>query len=106
MAGDIRELNDSDFQGQIKNGVTMVDFWAPWCPPCRTQGPIVEKVAASFAGKAAIAKLNVDENGAIAKQYTVQNIPTIIVFKDGKEEKRLVGLQPEASLASAINDLL
>ena len=103
MAGTIKELTDLNFQESVKAGVTLVDFWAPWCPPCRKQGPIVDKVAEAFDGVANITKMNVDENGAIAGQYNVANIPTLIIFKDGKEVKRMVGLHEEADLKAAIN---
>lgn len=106
MAGNVKELTDADFAEGVKSGVTLVDFWAPWCPPCRAQGPIVEKLAGAFSGTAKIAKVNVDENGTVAGKYSVMNIPTILVFKDGAEVKRFVGLQQEAALTTAINEVL
>lgn len=106
MAGNLKELTDTNFQETVKTGVTLVDFWAPWCPPCRAQGPVVEKLADTFAGKATVAKVNVDENGAVAGQYGVMNIPTLIVLKDGREVKRLVGLQQESELVSSLTEAL
>lgn len=106
MSDKAKELSYGTFDAAIESGISLVDFWAPWCPPCRMQGPIVEKLADSFAGKALIAKINVDENGSTAAKYGVANIPTIIIFKDGKEAKRMVGLQQEAALVDAINGLL
>ena len=106
MAGTIKELTDLNFQENVKTGITLVDFWAPWCPPCRKQGPIVDKVAEAFDGAATIAKMNVDENHNIAGQLEVANIPTLIIFKDGKEVKRMVGLHEEADLKAAINAVL
>lgn len=103
MAGKVHELTDTNFDQMTKSGVTLVDFWAPWCPPCRMQGPIVDKLADAFDGKAAVAKLNVDDNPGVAAKYGVNSIPTLLVMKNGKELKRLVGLQQEASLSSAIN---
>ncbi|MDR1612453.1 MAG: thioredoxin [Planctomycetota bacterium] len=106
MAGHVKELTDATFRAGIESGVSLVDFWAPWCPPCRAQGPIVEKVADSFAGKATVAKVNVDESAGVAGQFGVMNIPTIVVFRDGREVKRFEGLRPQEELAGALNDLL
>lgn len=103
MAGCLKELTDANFQESVKSGVLLVDFWAPWCPPCRTQGPVVEKLAGAFSGAATVAKLNVDENPVAAGQYGIANIPTLIVLKDGREVKRLVGLQQESDLVAALN---
>lgn len=71
----------------------MVDFWATWCGPCQMQGPVVEQAAEEMAGTVKVGKLNVDEEGSIAQQYGVMSIPTLIVFKDGKEVRRAVGFQ-------------
>ena len=107
MAGKVQELTDSNFEATTKSGVTLVDFWAPWCPPCRMQGPIIEKVAEAYAdGKAAIGKVNVDENPEVATKYGVSSIPTLIILKDGEEKKRMVGLQQEPSLIAAVNAAL
>ena len=106
MAGKVRELTDANFQESVKTGVTLVDFWAPWCPPCRAQGPVVEKLADTFDGSALIAKINVDENAAVAGQFGVMNIPTLVILKNGKEVKRLVGLQQEIDLKTFLNEAL
>ena len=103
MAGKVKDLTDSNFKATVGTGVTLVDFWAPWCPPCRAQGPIVEKLADSFDGKAVVAKVNVDEEGETAQAYGVASIPTIVLLKDGKEVKRFVGLQQEQDLADAMS---
>lgn len=71
----------------------LVDFWAVWCGPCQMQGPVVEQAAEELAGKVKVGKLNVDEEGSIAQQYNVMSIPTLIVFRDGKEAARAVGYQ-------------
>jgi len=98
----IKELGPDAFNAQIARGVTLVDFWAPWCGPCRMQAPILETIAASLAGKAAIAKVNVDDHPALAAQFGIRGIPTLILFKDGQVVRELVGLQREAGLKSAI----
>ena len=100
MSGSVREFNKNDFSAAIGTGLIFVDFWAPWCHPCRLQGPIIEKLAVSLAGKATVGKVNVDENPELAAGYSVMNIPTIIIFKDGKEVKRLAGLRQEAELSA------
>jgi len=102
MAENVVELNDGTFEEAIKSGRTLVDFWAPWCGPCRSQTPIIEALAAKVAGKVAVAKLNVDEAPQTAAKYNVMSIPTLIVFNAGAEEKRLVGLQKEPDLLKAL----
>ncbi|MCC8191234.1 MAG: thioredoxin [Planctomycetes bacterium] len=106
MAGNIKDLTDTTFDTAVSSGVTLVDFWAPWCPPCRAQGPILEKLASSYDGKAVVAKVNVDEQGQAAAKYNVSSIPTLILMKDGKPVKTFVGLQQEAELASALDSCL
>jgi thioredoxin 1 len=100
------EITETNFESETKEGVTLIDFWAPWCGPCRMQGPIVESVAEKMAGKAKVGKLNVDENQAIAAKYGVSGIPSLLIFKDGEEVDRLVGLQSEDVLVSKIESLL
>ena len=99
-------ISDENFDETIKEGVVLVDFWAPWCPPCRTQGPIVERVAAAFKGKAKVGKLNVDDNKKTAARFGVRSIPTLIVFKDGEKVKQFVGLRQEAELKAALDKAL
>ena len=95
-------LNTANFESQIAKGVVLVDFWAPWCGPCRTQGPIVEEVAGQLQGKAVVAKVNVDEEQAVAEKFNIQGIPTLIVFKNGKPAKQFVGVNDAATLISAV----
>ena len=98
-----KELTDATFDESIQSGVALVDFWAPWCGPCKMQGPIIEEIAKDFDGKATVGKLEVDENPKAAAKYGVQSIPTLVVFKDGKEVERFVGVQDKDSLASTLN---
>lgn len=80
----------------------LVDFWAPWCAPCRRLGPTIEQLSTEFAGKAIIAKLDTQKNRNTPQQFGIRGIPTIIIFKDGKEVERLVGLQAKKAYEDAL----
>ena len=102
MSQGITELNDSNFAAETRSGVVLVDFWAPWCGPCRMQTPILEKLAPQVAGKAKIAKLNVDEAPATAQQFSIMSIPTLLLMKDGQVVQQMVGVQQANTLLNAI----
>jgi thioredoxin 1 len=103
MAGSLLELTAADFDATIASGVTLVDFWATWCGPCQMQTPILEQqVAPSVAGKAKIAKVNVDQARDIAVRYGVKSIPALFIFKDGQVVQQYVGLQRGDALVKAI----
>ncbi|PIS02641.1 MAG: thioredoxin [Chlamydiae bacterium CG10_big_fil_rev_8_21_14_0_10_42_34] len=89
----IKHFTDSEFSNQIKAGVTLVDFHADWCGPCRTLAPVLEQVAKDVSGKANVGKINIDEEQKTATQFQITSVPTMILFKDGKEVGRLVGLR-------------
>lgn len=97
-------LTDSNFQNTIKEGVTLVDFWAVWCAPCRMQGPIIEEVATEIGDKATIAKLDVDKNSMTSRRYGIRNIPTMMIFKDGELVQTFVGLKDKNTLLSALKN--
>ena len=101
-------LTGQNFPAEIleREGVCLIDFWAAWCAPCRMMGPVVDELAADYANRARVYKMDVDAEGALAAQYGVMNIPTLLLFKDGKEAGRLVGLQPKAALAAALEKAL
>lgn len=102
MAEGVIELNETNYDETIKSGVVLVDFWAPWCGPCKMQGPILEKVAAEIGDKAIIAKVNVDEFPSLAAKYGVRSIPTLVLLKDGAVSETMIGLQQQPALISAI----
>ncbi len=99
-------LTDATFKKQIENGVSLVDFWAEWCTPCKIQGPIVSQVAEEMAGKAKICKLDVQHNQRTAKELMIKNIPTVIIFKNGKVFKSFVGVKTKQVLIKALKDAL
>jgi thioredoxin 1 len=90
----------------IEKGVTLVDFNAPWCGPCRAMEPVLDGVEKAYSGKAAVLKVNVDENRDIAMELGIQSIPTLIVFKEGREVYRFVGIQAESTLTAALDSAL
>ena len=102
MAEGVIDLNVSNYDDTVSSGIVLVDFWAPWCGPCKMQGPILEKVAAAVGDKAIISKVNVDEAPELAAKYGIRSIPTLILLKDGESKQQFVGLQQEAALVSAI----
>lgn len=99
------ELNEKNFKDEIKEGVVLVDFWAPWCGPCKMQGPIIDELAKELESKdgVKVSKLNVDENQATAQEFNVMSIPTLKIFKDGQVVEEMVGLQSKDSLLEMIN---
>jgi len=105
MSQSIQQLDTGSFDTTIKQGVVLVDFWASWCGPCRMQLPILEEVAGRVAGKATVAKVNVDEAPELAGRFGIQSIPTLLLFKDGKQVKEFVGTQSRAVLMSAIENI-
>jgi thioredoxin 1 len=102
MAEGVIDLDVATYEETVKSGVVLVDFWAPWCGPCKMQTPILEKVAAEVGGKAVITKVNVDEAPELAAKYGIRSIPTLILLKDGENKQQFVGLQQQAALVSAI----
>ena len=101
-------VDDATFAEEVLNAEkpVLVDFWAPWCGPCRLVSPVVEAVGEAHADKIATAKVNTDENQQLAMRYSIFSIPTMIVFKDGREAARLVGYMPQAALEDRLREFL
>ncbi len=95
-------LTESNFDKSIKKGVVVVDFFATWCRPCMKQAPIVEELAGEMK-KISFGKVNIDQNKVLSKKYGVRSIPTLIVFKNGKEQERVIGLHDKATLQTLFN---
>ena len=108
MSGNIQEVNGTNFKTVVMESdiPVLVDCWAPWCMPCRAQQPILEKVADELQGKALITSLNIEENREAAYRLNIHSIPTLVIFNDGEETRRLFGLQKADSLTKALEDTL
>ncbi|HIJ66113.1 MAG TPA: thioredoxin [Candidatus Hydrogenedentes bacterium] len=100
-----RDLTAADFDEAVASGVTLVDFWAEWCGPCRMMAPALDEIADEYDGKAVVAKVNVDSEGDLAQRFGVSSIPTLIVFNGGEEAKRFVGVTPKGDLTAALAEV-
>ena len=103
---EIVELTDETFKDGIAKGVVLVDFYGTYCPPCKLLEPVIEKLAEDYAGRVVIARINVDDHSEAAVDNTVEDIPTLILFKDGQEAERLFGAQQTETLAGELDKLL
>src|SRR5215468_8362883 len=104
----IIQLDQASFKREIEefDGVALVDFWAPWCGPCRTIGPVVEQLAGEYGGRLKVVKMNVDDNPRTPAQYGVRGIPNLIIFKGGEVKEQIVGAVPKAHLVKAIDKVV
>ncbi len=108
MSDAVKKVTDSNFEAEVVNAPTpvLVDFWAEWCGPCRMMSPILDQIAPAYQGRLTVAKLNVDENQDAPAKFGVMNIPTMILFKNGKEADRIVGAMSQADLQKKIDRIL
>jgi thioredoxin 1 len=102
----VKTFTDSNFDAEIKTGVTLVDFWAEWCGPCRRLAPTVDAIAAEYDGRAVVAKMNVDENPNVPGRFMIRGIPTLLIFKNGELADQIVGLVPKEEIAKKLDQQL
>ena len=102
------KVDGTNFETEVlKSDVAvLVDFWAPWCNPCKLIGPIIDELASEYDGKVKIAKINVDDNQSLASQYGIRGIPTVMIFKDGEVAATFVGVRPKEDLVEALTQVL
>ncbi|MBI1348075.1 thioredoxin [bacterium] len=105
MAGNVVEFTDDNFETEVLQSAqpVLVDFWAPWCGPCRLIAPTVEELSNDFAGRAKVGKLNTDENPKVASSYGISAIPTVLLFKGGQIVDKFVGVQPKTRMSAAMD---
>ena len=105
MSDNVTEVSDSSFENDVlkSDQPVLVDFWAAWCAPCRMLAPTVEAVAEKYAGNARVVKLNVDDNPSVSQRFGIKGIPTLILFKNGREEEQVVGATSEAAISRMID---
>ncbi|HTI43862.1 MAG TPA: thioredoxin [Vicinamibacterales bacterium] len=104
MASDkVKTFTDSNFDTEIKSGVTLVDFWAEWCGPCRRLAPTVDAIAAEYDGRVSVGKMNMDENSDVPFRFMIRGIPTLLIFKDGQLADQIVGLAPKEEITKKLD---
>jgi len=105
-AENVKIFTDSNFDDEIKSGVTLVDFWAEWCGPCRRLAPAVDAIATEYDGRAKVAKMNVDENPNVPGRFMIRGIPTLLIFKNGQLADQIVGLVPKEEITKKLDQHL
>ena len=104
----VNNISDSDFVKEVEQdpGVVLVDFWAPWCGPCRKIAPVIDEISEEYKGRLKVVKVNTDENVRTAQEYSISGIPSVLIFKNGEAVERLVGLMQKSTLISSIEKYL
>ena len=104
----IVELNDSSFDTEVINSEkpVLVDFWAPWCGPCKALGPVIEEISNDFVDRVKVGKVNVDENPEISMKFDIRSIPTLLVFKNGKVQDQIIGAVPKSEIEKALEKVV
>lgn len=108
MSANVINADDQGFEKAVlqANEPVLVDFWAPWCPPCRAIGPVIEELAGEYSGRLRAVKVNVDDSPDVASRYGIMSIPALLFFKDGQEVGRVIGAVPKAQLSGTIEQVL
>jgi len=108
MASNVKEISDSTFEAEVINSElpVVVDFWAPWCGPCKSIAPVLEQIASEYVGKVKFVKVNIDDNPESPTQYNVRGIPNLVFFKKGQVMEQIVGAVPKDQLVTAVDKLL
>ncbi len=103
-----KDINDATFEQEVLQAetLTLVDFWAPWCGPCRKLSPIIDEIASEYEGKLKVVKVNTDENLKTAKEYQISGLPSLLLFKNGEAKEVMVGLMPKSTIVSNIEKLV
>jgi len=103
-----QQFNEKNFEAEVLQSEVpvLVDFWAPWCGPCKVMGPVIDELARDFEGRAKVGKVNVDENRALAEQFGIMSIPTLIIFKGGRAAGQMVGTASKSLLAKKLEQML
>ncbi len=99
----VPELTGANFDDTVKEGVTLVDFWAEWCGPCKMISPLIDELASEYDGKAKVGKINIDDEGDLAAKFNVSSIPTLLIMKNGEEANRFIGVTSKSDLAAALD---
>jgi thioredoxin 1 len=107
MAGNVKEFTDSNFQAEVLDSAepVLVDFWAPWCAPSRQIAPMIDQLATENQGAVKVGKVNIDENDQVARQYGIDAIPTLLIFKNGQPIQRVQGARPKSALQTMLDEV-